>query len=482
MADEPPVDYSLGVLIRFEGVIDPRLEQYLYRKLEVAKNKGADLLIIEIDSPGGYLESSLSIADRLRKIEWARTVAFVPGEPIVGEAISGAAVVALGCDEIVMAPDTLIGDVGAIYEDERGLFRYAPEKIVSYLSEQMRLLAAAKGRPPALAEAMVNKDREVFRVRNVETDEETFMSDAEIEDDDANRWEKLDLVTESEEGRFLTVSGARAVELTLADGNASSREELQQRYALEKDLVVIEPSGVDTAVFILNMPWVTGLLFFIGLVALYIEFSAPGTGLGGVTAALCFAIFFWSRFLGGTADWLELVLFLSGLLFIGVEILVLPGFGIAGLTGILLLAASLLMACLTFGIPQTQWQLNELTYSLLAVFVAGGAFVITAVVINRHLGTMPLFRRFVLHPPGTATVAADAAQMPDPAAVPPEPALGPGDVGTADSLLRPAGKARFGARYVDVVAEGDFIDKGARIRIAEIRGNRILVEEAGETD
>jgi len=82
---------------------------------------------------------------------------------------------------------------------------------------------------------------------------------------------------------------------------------------------------VDAAVTILNLPLITGLLFVIGLVALYVEFSAPGIGMGGLIAGLCFAIFFWSRFLGGTAGWLEVILFLAGVAFLAVELFVLPG-------------------------------------------------------------------------------------------------------------------------------------------------------------
>ena len=99
----------------------PGLERYLFRKLDAAKQQGADLVILEIDSPGGRLKESLEIAEYLQKLDWAHTVAYVPRE-----AISGAAIVSLGCDEILMAPHARIGDAGAIVMDEDSFFRFAP--------------------------------------------------------------------------------------------------------------------------------------------------------------------------------------------------------------------------------------------------------------------------------------------------------------------------------------------------------------------
>jgi membrane-bound serine protease (ClpP class) len=153
-AAEPPQKFSRGFLIRFEGPITTMLEQYLYRKLETARQENADLVVLQIDSPGGELDPSLKIADHLLKLDWAHTVAYVPRE-----ALSGAAIVALGADEIVMAPRARLGDAGPIFLGEDFLFRHAPEKIRSHLARQVRDLAEARGRPPALAEAMVNMDR-----------------------------------------------------------------------------------------------------------------------------------------------------------------------------------------------------------------------------------------------------------------------------------------------------------------------------------
>jgi membrane-bound serine protease (ClpP class) len=297
-ADPPAPKYQRAVLIRFEGTITPLLEQFLYRKLDDAEQDGADLVIVEIDSPGGLVESSFNIAHRLRDLDWAATVAYVPRE-----ALSGAAIVALGCEQIIMDPDAVLGDAGPIVLGEDFLFRHAPEKVRSDLARKIRDLAEGRNRPPALAEAMVDMNLVVYEVTDRQTGAKQFMSEHELKSSpNPDQWEKGPPVLESREGSFLEVNGRRAVELTLAEGNVNSRQQLQQQLGLTEPPRVIKPSGVDTAVYILNWPWITGLLFVVGLVALYVEVSTPGLGLGGLVSLLCFALFFWSRFLGGTAE------------------------------------------------------------------------------------------------------------------------------------------------------------------------------------
>jgi len=465
-ADDAPKQYSSGVLIRLEGPVTPMLEQYLSRKLNVAEEEGRDLVIIEIDSPGGFVESSIAVAERLRDVGWAHTVAYVPRE-----AISGAAIAALGCDEIIMAPNARFGDVGAIYQGEDSQFRYAPEKIRDYLAQTIRDLAEAKGRPPAVAEVMVDKDLVLYRAKDPQAGGETFRSSRELGAEvDPERWE-----TVKDKGRFLTVNGKDAMELELAQANAFDREELTRRYQLQGELPVVEFTFTDTAVYTLNLPLVTGLLFVIGLVALFVEFSAPGIGLGGLTAVLCFSLFFWSRFLGGTAGWLEVVLFLSGLTFLMVELFVLPGFGVAGLSGLLLLLASLILAGQDFVIPQNEQEWSVVTDTLKVILGSGVVFLVAAFALTKYLGEIPILGRLQLRPPDASEVAVGAAGSGESSAH--HSGVQIGDRGVADSPLRPAGKVRFGDHYVDVVTEGLLIAKGAEVEVIQISGNRVVVRE-----
>jgi membrane-bound serine protease (ClpP class) len=287
-------------------------------------------------------------------------------------------------------------------------------------------------------------------------------------------------VHEAREGHFLEVNGQRAVELKLAEGYARDREELQRLLKLSEKPRVLVTTAVDTAVWILNNPFITGLLFVVGLIALYVELSAPGISIGGLISLLCFALFFWSRFLGGTAELLEVVLFLVGVSFLALEIFVIPGFGFAGIMGILLVLASVVMASQNFVVPTTGRQLEAFATTLLVVTCSGAASLAVAALLSRYFGTLPVFKRLVLQP---AVPAAEAALTPGVAGKRvPAPAAGAevGDWGVALSPLRPAGKARFGDQYLDVITDGAFVDAGRPVRITEICGPRIVVQDVEE--
>ena len=207
---------------------------------------------------------------------------------------------------------------------------------------------------------------------------------------------KFGVVPQSGDGQFFTAVGKDAVALGLAQAIASSRDELKTRYSLEGDLPTLEPQGaLDTTVQILNWPFITGLLLVLGLVGLYIEFTSPGVGFGGLLAAVCFTAFFWSHFLGGTATWLAAALFLLGIAFLAVELFILPGFAVAGLLGAALILAGLLMAMQGFFIPHTSQELTMLAQSMLVVFLAGAAFVVAAVAVSKRMGSLPVFNRLM---------------------------------------------------------------------------------------
>ena len=321
---------------------------------------------------------------------------------------------------------------------------------------------------------MVDKKLTVYRVRDETTGKLAYMSQGEL-DAHPGQWKKLGTVLQTGGGRFLTVGGEEAVELGLAWGVVSSRADIEARYPrLQGELLLLEPGAIDTAVQILNSPWITGLLLVLGLVGLYLEFSSPGIGLGGLLAAVCFATFFWSHFLGGTANWLAAVLFLLGVGFLAVEMFILPGFAVAGIAGIVLLIASLVLAMQGFFIPHSPHELAMLTQTLLVVFFSGLSFTVAAMVISKRFGSVPLLGRLLLAPPEPAPAGSGADMA---SGLPTESPIAVGQLGVAQSALRPGGKARFGNRYADVVADGAFITKGTRVKIVYISGNRVVVNE-----
>lgn len=482
-------EYSRPGLIRFEGVIDEFNGDYLRGRLARAKSAGVDLLILEIDSPGGLVSESLELAEMLRDIDWAYTVAWIPRE-----AISGAALMSLGCDEIVMAEHARFGDAGPIeFDPLLASFRHAPAKIKSMLVRHARDLAVAKGRPPELAEAMVDENAVVYKrmvkdpVAGGKPEFRVVLLDENTPDpQDAARRDGLDsaewsMVAETGKDRILTVNGAVAVELGLANYLVGDRAELMGGLKANGDPIVYEYNFADTVVAWLTHPLITALLVIVGLISLYIELSAPGLGLGGLLAGLCAALFFWSRFFGGTAGWLEVILFVAGLAFVLMELFVLPGFGVSGITGLILLLASVVMAMQDFVIPGNDAQWKELTQTLGIVLGSFCVFLVGAAIVSKRLGSIPVLGSLALKPPeerGEVLVDKETGKR----TPQPHPLVSVGDWGVSESLLRPAGRAVFNGRSIDVVSDGSFVSPGVQIRVVNISGNRVLVEQIDEAE
>ena len=459
--------------VKIDDVIEPIIGEFVKRQIDRSVAAGADLIVFEITSPGGFVVTGQDLADRIAELSDrdVRTVAYIPRE-----ALSMAAVIALACDEIYMEPGATIGDAEPLEVGEGGAFDRADEKVLSVMRQELRFLAEAKGRPPAICEAMADKDLEVYQVTNAETGREWFLTDAEIHAA-GNRWNRGPLVPESRKDNLLTVGAERAHELKLARPPVADRDELKQRLGIPAD-VTLRPVGknwMDTLVFLLNTSWMRMLLLFGGVALLYLEVHFM-TGLLGILSVLCFALFFWSQFLGGTAGWLEVTLFLLGLACVAMEIFVMPGFGVFGVSGGLLVMASLVMAMQTFGMS---FQPRDMTRSLGTLVGAIAGVIAFGTLTNRFLPRIPLFNQMILAPPGAEGFAGPALR-PDLLEEVETRGAGPhvGDGGVTRSALRPAGKAEIGPDYLDVVSDGPFIDAGVPIRVVRLEGPRVFVREA----
>ena len=466
-----PQKFVSPAIIEFKGEINWKLAKFFRSRIEQAKSYGADLIVIEIDSPGGLKSESLSIAELIRDIDWAYTVAFVPRE-----ALSGAALITFGCDELVVGELARIGDIGVIqYDPQLFAFRFAPEKIQSVLVRQARDLAASKGRSPDLAEAMINKDFRVYQREKGGKIE--FKGGAANGAPPVGRWE---LVPESEKG-FLTVNGVTAKRLGLATSFAQDRDSLAKEMGFDITITrVFKPTTTDSVVYYLNHPVGAGLLIIIGLIAFFTEISAPGISVGGLIAGLCAVLFFWSRFLGGTSGWLEILLFAAGLIFLMMELFVIPGWGISGIMGLLLTISSIFMASQDFMLPTNGRQWNQFLTSVLMLLCSGAVFAIGAAFIIKHFGYIPIFNRLMLTPPDQDE-ADESLKSGKPIPVE-HPKVSVGDWGRAESLLRPAGRAVFAGRSFDVVSDGEYIEAGQQVKVIDIQGNRIVVSAIEERD
>jgi len=337
-------------------------------------------------------------------------------------------------------------------------------------------IAARKERSWSLAAAMIDPELEVFQYtrRGKVRYSEYFSEEERSEQIEPDQWEKGPEVTTR--GKSLQVDGQRALELRLANDVVDDFAEFKGLYGLENDPALLEAGWADFFIDALAQPGVAFFLLFVGFAAMYAELHTPGIGIGGFLALVCFLLFFWSRFLGHTAGWLEVTLFVAGVGCLLLEVFVLPGFGIFGLGGGLLILASLILASQTFIFPANAWQMARLRDSVLVIAGAGVAVIVAAVLINRWLPYIPVLGGMVLQPP-SGKEADDLSRRES--LVHFENLLGAR--GTTTTQLTPGGKARFGDQLVNVIADSEIIPPGTQVIVMEVLGNRVLVRPADET-
>jgi membrane-bound ClpP family serine protease len=273
------------------------------------------------------------------------------------------------------------------------------------------------------------------------------------------------------------ITGRQAEELGLARYLAADFGELSALYHLEGEPQSIEPNWAHTFVDTLASAssWLAPTLLFIAVMALFSEASSPGLGVPGFVSAVCFVLFFWSQFLNGTAGWLEILLFVTGIICVGVEIFLVPGFGVFGVGGGVLIIVSVVLASQTFVIPHNTEELRQLPYSLSMVLVsAAGA--VAALVFVRHLLPRTRYGRHLLLEPPSGEAAEQLRQR--------ESLVDwqylTGKRGVTTTPLTPSGKARFGDDVVAVISDGELIDPGTEIYVEEVLGNRVLVKPVEE--
>lgn len=446
--------------IDVRGAISSGLAGRVQRLISEQREQGVTFICIWLDSPGGSPADSLNVANALAGLNaqecW--TVAYIPRE-----ARGDAAIIALACDDIVMGGTAVLGGPGAYALQDADELRVTVQAV--------RDVAEQKMRSPSLAAALIDGSVAVYRYTRQTDGAVEYYSEQDVRElPDAADWQREGRPL-GEPGKPLRLSGNKAAELGLAREVVENFAELKALYGLENDPTLVERGWADVLVDALNSPSVAWFLLVVGAVALYIELQTPGVGVGGLVSAICFVLFFWSAFLGGTAGWLEVLLFVLGVVCLLLEVFVFPGFGVFGVGGALLVLLSLILASQTFILPQNEYQMERLRNTLLMIAGAGAAAVLVVALVRRYLPHAPLLNRMLLAPPSQEELQSLSQRE----------ALAQfghllGAVGTAVTPLVPGGKARFGDELVDVVANGDFIDRGQEVAVVEVRGSRVVVQ------
>ncbi len=459
--------------IPIHGEIDRALVVFLRRSIKRVKEAEAEFIVFDVDTFGGRVDSALQIATLIGSAAPSETVAYITtGPESTGVSWSAGALISLSCKRIYMSPGTSMGAAAPVTMGAEGATP-ASEKVVSAVRAQMAALAEKNGYPVNIAKAMVDQDIEL---KEVYIDGELLVVTKEEMIDIEREAKKSGKVIEegkiiSSSGKLLTLTAMEMEKYGVSSGTVSDQGSLLDVLSVRAtDTEQINESPADRAVGFITSAGFTTILIIIGLVALYIEITSPGFGVPGTIAIICFAIVFSSYALLGTVGSLELILFVMGLILLILEIFVIPGFGVAGISGIVLIVASLVLSMQGFVIPSFEWQKEIFKRNLLVVSVGVVTSFITFGILAYFLPQIRLFSSLTL---ATSQSAENGytVQTKD------ESSKLLGLKGVSVTTLRPAGKAEFGDEVLNVETEGEFVEAGVKVEVIEVSGNRIIVRK-----
>jgi membrane-bound serine protease (ClpP class) len=438
---------NLVYVIPIHDMIERGLVYVVRRGVEEAVERNASAIVFDMDTPGGRLDAAEEIINIIANVK-------VPTYTFVNpSAISAGAIIAMGTDHIYMAPGSRIGDAMPIMMSPFGqvqeMSEALEEKSVSYVASLIRSTAERKGHDPLLAEAMVRRKQEL-----------------KIGDEVIKRAGELLTLTSKEAEK--TVKRGEKEESLLSSGTASNLDDLLEKLGLgTRRRQMFEVTAAERIARYIEM---LSFLFLLGgILGLYIEFKTPGFGLPGIAGIVLLAIWFWGHNIAGLAGWGEVLLFALGLALLIAEIFFFPGFGSIGAAGLICMVAAIFMAMVERypggpfipPMPDVRHAAITLGFTLMAAVAVGYA-------LAKVLPSTPVYSQLVLgtqekrekgFEPSSSGLASLA-----------------GARGIAITDLRPSGVAEFGDRRMDVISTGGYIDKGSTVRVADVKGNRVMVE------
>lgn len=485
-----------AAIIPIHGMIDDIQARSVERRIEAAKADGVRTIVFELDTPGGLVTSAIDISKQIKRLadSGVRSVAWVHDE-----AYSGGAMVAVACSEIVMSSASSIGDCAPIALDPVGGLQPLGEaeraKMESPVLEEFRESAARNGYDPLLCRAMVAVGEEVWWVKREGSQERRFVTAQQKEtlfaQPDAG-WRLVEKYTDTNgverrvdqpidhAGSLLTMSQAEAVAFGLAKGVAPDIDRLFQLLDVSGAPLRLETTKWEAFAQWLNAPLVRGILLVIVLVGGYVEFHTPGVILPGITALVALAIFLAAPYAAGLADIWTIALLIIGLGLLLVEIFVLPGFGVAGVSGLILVLVSLVATFVPsepnappFSLPRMEGTWEALKVGVATLSGSLLASLAGILMLLRFLPQTWLGRQVLL-----ANPQAELLAIPDSI---PGVAL-EGDIGIVSASLRPGGQARFGHHIVDVRSQGEYVESGRRVQVILREGMNVVVRPLPEEE
>ena len=431
-------------LVEVYDTIDLGLAPYVKRVIDEATEDGASAVILEINTPGGRLDAALQIKNAILDSR-VQVIAFINRE-----AFSAGALIAIAAHEIYMAPGAVMGAATPV--DQEG--EQASEKVVSGVRKDFKAVAEVRGRNPLVAEAMVD---EAVVVEGLVA-----------------------------EGKLLTLSTQEALEWDYAEGEVEDIPALLEAAGLAgAQLIETSPSFAENLVRFLTHPIVASLLLSLGALGLLVEVTSSGFGVPGLAGATLLALFFWGHFLAGLAGWEGVALVVVGLALIGVEIFLIPGFGVAGVLGIAAFLGGIFISLIGEGAATDDFlRAGLMLVASASLVVVGGWLAIVYLPRGKPWRGLGLPEVLPAGPgiEGPAGGRRGRGRRGAPARRSgPEPGALEGARGVAITDLHPAGVANVDGQRVDVVTEGGYIASGTQIEIVADEGYRRVVRAISDT-
>ena len=409
--------------------IDPRTNRYTKLFLEKAKEKDVDIIIIEMDTYGGAVNDADDI----------RTMILDYNKPIYvwinKDAASAGALISIACDSIYMSSGASIGAATVVTADGTA----APDKYQSYMRSIMRSTAEAKNRDPKIAEAMVDEDIQVDSI--------------------------------SQEGKVITFSTNEAIENGFCEAELNSIEEILKRNNIENYKIErYELSSTENIISLFLNPVVSSILILLIIGGLYFELQTPGIGFPLMASIVALILYLTPYYLNGLAENWEIFLFLIGMIFIVIEVFVIPGFGVAGIFGLALTIGSLMLLMLNndvfdFTFVVSKDILNASGSILIAVLGFGLLLFFGGIKFTES----QVFKRVMLEDTQDLDKGYISRKYSDKLI---------GKSGKAMTILRPSGKITISDKIYDATTSGEYIEKNSKIIVLSNEGSTLKVKKS----
>lgn len=412
--------------------IGPNAWRTMKNAVKQAKLNKSEYFLIDLNTFGGALNFADSIRSSLLNDNPFKTIVYVNNN-----AASAGALISLAADYIYMHSGSSLGAASVVNQSGEVL----PEKYQSYMRGLMRATAEAKGRDPKMAEAFVDPT----------------ISMPELKED----------------GKLLTLTASEAVKVGLAKKEVKGQSDIFSDLSIEKpDVQNHQLTWVDHLVALLVNPLVSGLLIMGIIGGIYFELQTPGIGFALLVALVCGALFFAPLYLQGLADNWEIAIFVLGVILLVLEIFVIPGFGVAGIAGIILVLCGLAFSMVAndyFDFKLTQPGL--LMNSFIIVIGAMILTIVLMVIFGKNVLQSPTFKKLVLEDEQKATEGYTSSVA--------KPNL-INKVGITKTVLRPSGKIEIDNVWYDAVALDSFIDVGEEIYVEKHENYNLFVRKLAE--